>query len=59
MEDYGMCCGPNEARQCSREYYERIIEEDLRRSKLLNNILLGIIVSASVIVIPILVYVFV
>ena len=59
MGDYGMCCGPNEARQCSKEYYERMIEEDLRRAKSLNNILLGIIVSASVIVIPILVYVFV
>lgn len=56
MEDYGMCCGPNEARQCAREYYERMIEEDLHKSKLVNRILLGLVISLAVIIIPILLY---
>ena len=56
MEDYGMCCGESEAIQCSREYYARLIEEDLRRAKTTINVLLGLLIFSSVITIPILLY---
>lgn len=54
MEDYGMCCGPNEARQCEKEYYERLeMERQQERKEDIKKIIVYAIVAIILVAIPV------
>ena len=56
MEDYGMCCGPNEAAQCTKEYYERLeIEKQQERKEDIKLMICGGIVAFFGITIPLII----
>ena len=53
MEDYGMCCGPNEAKQCIKEYNERLEEESkLERKENIKLLICVTLVTLALIAIP-------
>lgn len=48
MEDYGMCCGPNEARQCTQEWYARLELE--RQQERINDLKLMLKICVTVLI---------
>ena len=59
MEDYGMCCGPNEAKQCIKEYNERLDEESkLERKENIKLLFCGALAALILVTIPLLITLF-